>query len=66
MATLARHDQILLAIEDDGIGFDPSTFAREDTTGLRNMAERAKMLGGTLEVQSKARQGTHLTMRVPI
>lgn len=61
-----EYDQMMLTIEDNGIGFDTSIFGPGDTMGLRNMAERAKMLGGTLEVQSTVGQGTRLILHAPL
>jgi signal transduction histidine kinase len=61
-----ERDQVLLSIEDDGAGFDPSVFAQEETIGLRNMKERTKLLGGTLELESNPGQGTRLTVRLPV
>ena len=54
----------VLAIEDDGVGFD----VRGDSTGngLRNMRERATAMGGTLRVSSEARKGTALRFTFPI
>jgi signal transduction histidine kinase len=61
-----ERDQVLLSIEDDGAGFDPSVFAQGETIGLRNMKERTKLLGGTLELESNPGQGTQLTVRLPV
>ena len=54
----------VLAIEDDGIGFDP----RKDSTGhgLRNMRGRADALGGELKVTSSSDRGTKLRVAFPI
>jgi signal transduction histidine kinase len=54
----------VLAIEDDGVGFD----VRGDSTGngLRNMRERATAMGGKLRVSSKAGKGTALRFTFPI
>jgi signal transduction histidine kinase len=59
-------DQVVLSIEDDGAGFDPSVFARDETIGLRNIEERTKLLGGTFELQSSPGQGTQLTVQLPL
>ncbi len=62
----SESDQIVVSIEDDGVGFDPSAFTERETMGLRNMKERTKLLGGTLELQSKPGQGTRLTVQIPV
>jgi signal transduction histidine kinase len=54
--------QVVLSIEDDGVGFDPA-LARG---GVVNMGERARDLGGTFEVRPRAgASGTVVTWRVP-
>lgn len=52
-----------LAITDDGRGFD----ARDDSPGLGlgGMRERARLVGGSLEVESAPRSGTWVNLRVP-
>jgi signal transduction histidine kinase len=55
--------QLVLAVEDDGAGFDPG-LARG---GLVNMSERAQDMGGTFEVGPReSGGGTSLVWRVPI
>lgn len=58
-----RGRNALLAIDDDGSGFDP----RRSTSGngLRNMRERALSIGGTLRITSKNGQGTSLRITFP-
>lgn len=54
----------VLAIEDDGIGFDT-----DDGTvgnGLRNMRERAAGFGATIAISSVAGKGTRLSVQFPI
>ncbi len=58
-------DRVCLTIEDDGRGFDTSDI-REGRYGLIGMNERAKLMGGSLSVQSSPGAGTHLEVVVPI
>lgn len=59
----AGDDEMMLRVEDDGIGFDPA-FARG---GIANMGERAHDLGGAFEVgPAPDGHGTVLTWRVPL
>jgi signal transduction histidine kinase len=46
---------VLLEIEDDGRGFDPS--AVTSTIGLTSMQARVRLLGGDFEILSKDEQG---------
>jgi signal transduction histidine kinase len=52
-----------LTIRDDGRGFDSN--AKHDSLGLSGMAERARLLGGRLEIDSRPGSGTALTLQVP-
>lgn len=52
-----------LAIEDDGVGFNPR--ADSSGNGLRNMRERASAMGGRLKVTSSPTKGTNLTATFP-
>jgi two-component system NarL family sensor kinase len=58
-------NQLQLMIEDDGRGFDVTTIA-PDRYGLVGMNERARLLGGELEVCSTPGQGTQLEIRIPV
>lgn len=56
-------DQVLMAVQDDGVGFDI-----EDVRpgyGLENMRQRADELGGSLEVESAKGKGTEFSVKVP-
>jgi len=58
---------VTLSIEDNGMGFDIDTLERRgDWFGLRRMEERAKSIGGRLEIQSVPEQGTTVTVTVAL
>jgi signal transduction histidine kinase len=59
-------DRIVLTVADDGRGFDTSNRAPTGSHGLRNMAERARLIGGRLDIQSTMGQGTVVRFEVPI
>jgi signal transduction histidine kinase len=55
---------VILEVHDDGVGFDPlGSFPGH--LGLRSMQERVSSLGGSLQIESAPRQGTHLLTQVP-
>lgn len=56
-------DELVLSVTDDGRGL-PAT-PRAGSHGLRNMADRARLLGGRLEVGPGPTAGTRLVWRVP-
>lgn len=58
-------DRAEITVDDDGAGFDPSQPAPE-RYGLIGLNERARLLGGALEVQSALGAGTRLRVSVPL
>jgi len=60
-------DQLRLTIEDDGIGFSPSSEAGLPLgIGLRTMHSRASQVGGSLRVDSQLGEGTRIDLFVPL
>jgi PAS domain S-box-containing protein len=63
-------DRISLFVEDDGRGFDPDCVvqsgASERGLGLATMNERARMLGGALDLKSEEGRGTRIALSIPI
>ena len=59
-----RSQSLLLAITDDGVGFDTAATDGRGH-GLTSMRERAARLGGVLTIESSAGGGTRLTLTVP-
>ena len=61
-----RGPTISLSVRDNGEGFaQRPSVRRPDAHGLVGMRERAKLLGGRLQVSSAAGKGTRVTARVP-
>ncbi len=56
----ARHS-VQLSVRDDGQGFDPADLALRGV-GLQSVQERARLLGGQVEIRSTPGQGTTLTI----
>jgi signal transduction histidine kinase len=56
---------LVLAVADDGHGFDPTAPRRPDSLGLQSMHERAFNLGGHLSIESLPGQGTTVAMVLP-
>lgn len=59
------HGNIVMAIKDDGDGFDPESVKSKKTLGILGMKERSFMMGGTYEVKSKPGKGTRVMITVP-
>ena len=63
----ARDGQVVLVVEDDGIGFDPSEDAATGAGfGIAGMHERAALIGATLQLESAPGKGTSVFLRHPI
>ncbi len=58
-----RPDALVLAVEDDGRGFDQT--ATGGGHGLANMRERAVRMGGTFSLNSGPDRGTRIELAVP-
>lgn len=79
LANIARHagvdkatvhvslerDSVRMRIEDDGMGFHPASVP-PGRFGLVGMNERARLLGGTLTVESWPGGGTAVDLEVPL
>jgi PAS domain S-box-containing protein len=62
-----RGKQVLLIVEDDGVGFEPSEVERQrEGFGLLGMQERATLVGATLEIESAAGGGTTILVRMDV
>jgi signal transduction histidine kinase len=55
---------VALTVQDNGRGFDTSR-PSAGTFGLAGMRERASLIGGSLAIESAARSGTTVRLRVP-
>jgi signal transduction histidine kinase len=60
-----RDGEIIVIIEDDGIGFETSQMRKSGHLGLLGMQERAQMMAGTLQVESKPGGGTTIVVEIP-
>ena len=59
-------EHLTLSIIDDGRGFDVAQLAPKGHYGLQGMRERAAMVGGELEVESRPGEGTTVRLRVEV
>lgn len=67
---VASHPNLIIRIEDNGIGFDvekrKAQALTENRLGLSGMEERAALMHGTLKINSKAGKGTKILVEVPV
>lgn len=59
-------EYITLRIHDDGKGFDFKTAIKGPGTGLKNMQERAGILQGSIDINSKTGEGTLIVLNIPV
>lgn len=70
VALKCHEDEVEVTITDNGTGFDLpkqlSEFARRGKLGLTGMEERARLIGGEIEVSSRKGGGTCISVRAPM
>jgi signal transduction histidine kinase len=63
---LASGPELLLRVQDTGVGFDPAGGHSQPGLGLSSMEERARLIQAKLSVTSAPGQGTTVEVRVPL
>lgn len=58
-------EEICLKVTDNGRGFDPAEAKQGGSFGLKGIAERVLILGGTMTINSAPGQGTELAVCIP-
>ena len=70
IVVMKKKKNVFFQIVDDGKGFDKKRIENRNSDvvglGLTAMDERARMLGGTINVFSRQQRGTRITLNVPI
>jgi signal transduction histidine kinase len=61
-----RNGEIHLTVSDSGAGFDPDAALKGPGLGLTSMKERARLVGGTVSIESKPMVGTLIHICVPL
>jgi len=58
--------QLVVRVEDDGVGFIPGSSRKPNSLGLFGLRERAQLLGGEASIVSTPGQGTMVEARLPL
>jgi PAS domain S-box-containing protein len=66
VALTAEHGEVQLEVLDDGVGIPLSSIEDSASLGLLGMRERARSLGGTVEIGPAAQGGTAVCARIPL
>ncbi|MDH7486630.1 MAG: MASE1 domain-containing protein [Anaerolineae bacterium] len=61
-----RDRHVVAIIEDNGVGFVPTSPTMESHLGIFGMRERVEMLGGKLAIESAPGRGTTVSVEVPL
>jgi signal transduction histidine kinase len=59
-------DQVCLQICDNGVGFDLAEARNRGTMGLHTMEQRARHIGGSVQITSSPGVGTCITVEAPV
>lgn len=62
----ADEENLVMHVEDQGIGFDPARMTDEVCGGISGMEERARLFGGEFSLESSPGYGTHVTAIIPL
>jgi signal transduction histidine kinase len=62
----SKNESFILTIEDDGSGIDQARLPGGKSFGLLGMQERARILGGRVDIHGEQGKGTTITIRIPM
>ena len=66
LRTYATDRDIVITVEDDGVGFDVRELLKEKSVGIRNIRFRLHhLVNGTLDIESEIGKGTIVTITIP-
>lgn len=66
LRTWAEKENIIISIQDDGVGFDTKAMSDKSAVGLSNVRFRLKyFMEGKMEIESKLGKGTTVTISIP-
>ena len=66
LSLLWEEPDLIITLEDDGIGFDPDASLGFGHFGIQIMNQRVKEINGTIEVESTPGEGTKVILHCPL
>ena len=57
---------LTLEVMDDGVGIDSQSLSKTGSYGIRGLKERARTVGGWLDVSSRPAHGTSIILSIPL
>jgi PAS domain S-box-containing protein len=66
VTVLRSRDAIRLEVQDDGIGFDVAAPRKAASLGLAGLRERAQLVQGTVDIESRPGAGTRVRAHIPV
>jgi len=66
IGVIRQNGEAIFSIRDNGRGFDVGNLIKKRSLGLIGMRERARLLGGELNIESKPGNGTLVKLTVPV
>jgi two-component system, NarL family, sensor kinase len=66
VSLVAAGPELVLRVQDKGVGFDPAALRSQPGLGLSSMNERIHLIQGELTVTSAPGEGTTIAVRIPL
>ncbi len=66
ITVIVAEERLRVLVEDDGVGFETGATPTRGHLGLKGMAERADLVGGTMELSSTLGSGTTIILELPL
>jgi signal transduction histidine kinase len=66
LSLLWEEPDLIITLEDDGLGFDPDGVSAFGHFGIQIMKQRIKEINGSMELSSIPGQGSKIVLRCPL
>lgn len=63
---IGHQNNLTIIVEDDGHGFDYETAMQKGGLGLKSINSRVQFLDGTIDWDTSLKQGTNITINIPL